>query len=75
VVILAQGGVIGGGVGGIGRRAECLGTLRGGKPADSGAMEHKTAALRHRRQWCRTRTVGAMKAERGSEREADSDTS
>ncbi len=65
-------GVIGGGIGGIGGRAECLGTLRVGKPADSDALEHETAALWQRR---RTRTAGAMKAERGGEREADCDTS
>jgi hypothetical protein len=66
------GGVIGGGIGGIGRGAECLGALRVDKPADRGALEHETAALRRR---CRTRTVGAMKVERGGEREADRDTS
>ncbi len=44
----AQGVVIGGGVGGIGGRAECLGMLRVGKPADSGVLEHETAALRRR---------------------------
>jgi hypothetical protein len=66
------GEVIGGGVGGIGGGAECLGTLRVDKPADSGALEHKMAALQ---RWHRTRTAGAMKAERGGEREADSDVS
>jgi hypothetical protein len=68
-------GVIGGGIGGIGGRAECLGTLRVGKPANSDALEHETAALWQwrRRRW--TRTAGAMKAERGGEREADCDTS
>ncbi len=65
-------GVIGGGVGGIGGRAECLGMLRVSKPADSGTLEYKTAALRRRR---RTRTAGPMKVERGGKREADSDTS
>jgi hypothetical protein len=73
--MLAQGGVIGGGVSGIGGRVECLGMLRVGKPADSGALEHEMAALwrRHRRR--RMQTAGAMKAERGGEREAKSDTS
>ncbi len=66
------GEVIGGGVGGIGGGAECLGPLRVDKPADSGVLEHETAALRQRH---RTRTAGAMKAERGGEREADSDVS
>jgi hypothetical protein len=72
---VGRGGVIGSGVGGIGGRAECLGMLRFGKPADSGTLEHETAALRRGRRRRRTRTVGVMKAYRGGEREADSDTS
>jgi hypothetical protein len=54
---------------------ECLGALRVDKPADSGALEHDMAALRRRCRRRRTRTAGAMKAERGGEREADSNTS
>jgi hypothetical protein len=67
----------GGGAGGgsVGRGAEFLGMLEVVKPVDSGALRPKTAALRRRRRRRRTWATGATKAERASNREAESDTS
>jgi hypothetical protein len=73
------GGSVGGGsVGGgsVGRGAAFLGALEVRKPVNSGvgsgALGPETAALQRRRQ---TRGTGATKAERGGDREAESDTS
>ncbi len=71
-------GIGGGSVGGgsVGRGAAFLGALEVRKPVNSGvgsgALGPETAALRWRR---RTRGTGAIKAERGGDREAESDTS
>jgi hypothetical protein len=67
------GGAGGVGGGSVGRGAEFLGALEVGKPVDSGALGPETAALQRRRR--RTWATGATKAERGSDREAESDTS
>jgi hypothetical protein len=65
----------GGGAGGVskGGGVEFLGMLEVVKPVDSCTLGPETAALRRRRR--RTRATGATKAERGGDREAESDTS
>jgi hypothetical protein len=52
-----------------------LGALAVDKPADSGTEEPETAALRQRRRRRPVQAAGTMKAEKGGDREADSDTS
>jgi hypothetical protein len=66
------GDICGGGVGG---GAEILGALAVDKPADGGAVESETAALRRQRRRRPVRAAGVVEVEKGGEREADSDTS